>query len=30
MGRKNRIKCNPDELVLDFKRLIAAQIGTRA
>ena len=30
MGRKNRIKCNPDQLVLDFKRLIAAQIGTRA
>jgi hypothetical protein len=29
MGRKNRIKCHPDDRILDFKKLIAAQIGTR-
>lgn len=30
MGRKEKIKCHPDELIIDFKRLISAQIGTRA
>ena len=30
MGRKERIKCGPDELIMDFKKLVAAHIGTRA
>lgn len=29
MGRKNRIKCAPDDTIFDLKKLTAAQIGTR-
>lgn len=30
MGRKQRIKCMPSDTIKDFKRLISAQVGTRA
>ncbi|XP_053991851.1 uncharacterized protein LOC128883481 [Hylaeus volcanicus] len=30
LGKKIRIKCNQDDTVGDLKKLIAAQIGTRA
>jgi ubiquitin-like protein 5 len=29
MGRKQRIKCSPNDTVFDLKKLTAAQIGTR-
>merc|ERR1712232_495424 len=29
IGRKIRVKCNPDDTVGDLKKLIAAQCGTR-
>lgn len=29
MGKKQRIKCSPTDTVLQFKKLISAQIGTR-
>jgi ubiquitin-like protein 5 len=28
LGKKVRVKCAPDDLVGDFKKLVAAQIGT--
>jgi hypothetical protein len=30
LGKKVRVKCNPDDTVGDLKKLIAAQIGTRS
>lgn len=30
MGKRQRIKCCPTDTVLQFKKLISAQIGTRA
>jgi hypothetical protein len=30
LGKKVRVKCNPDDTVGDLKKLIAAQTGTRA
>jgi ubiquitin-like protein 5 len=29
IGKKIRLKCNPDDTIGDLKKLIAAQIGTR-
>ena len=29
VGKKIRVKCNPDDTIGDLKKLIAAQIGTR-
>jgi ubiquitin-like protein 5 len=29
LGRKVRVKCNPDDTIGDLKKIIAAQIGTR-
>lgn len=29
MGKRQRIKCHPSDTVLQFKKLISAQIGTR-
>lgn len=29
LGKKVRVKCNPDDTVADLKKLIAAQTGTR-
>jgi ubiquitin-like protein 5 len=29
LGRKTRVKCCPEDTVGDFKKLIAAKIGTR-
>ncbi|KAJ3152270.1 hypothetical protein HDU89_001490 [Geranomyces variabilis] len=30
LGKKVRVKCNPDDTVRDLKLLIAAQTGTKA
>lgn len=30
LGKKVRIKCNPDDTIGDLKKLIAAQTGTKA
>lgn len=30
VGRKIRVKCEPDDTVGDLKKLVAAQTGTRA
>lgn len=30
LGKKVRVKCNPDDTIGDLKRVIAAQTGTRA
>ena len=30
LGKKVRVKCNPDDTVGDLKLMLAAQIGTRA
>jgi len=30
LGKKIRVKCNEDDTIGDLKKLIAAQIGTRA
>lgn len=30
LGKKIRVKCNPDDTIGDLKKLIAAQTGTRA
>ncbi|GAB0495031.1 hypothetical protein MMPV_006328 [Pyropia vietnamensis] len=30
LGKKIRVKCNPDDTIADLKKLIAAQTGTRA
>lgn len=30
LGKKVRVKCNPDDKVGDLKKLIAAQTGTKA
>ena len=30
VGRKIKVKCNPDDTIGELKLLIAAQIGTRA
>ncbi|CAH2242050.1 jg954 [Pararge aegeria aegeria] len=30
LGKKVRVKCNPDDTVGDLKKLIAAQTGTRS
>lgn len=29
LGKKVRVKCNPDDTIEDLKKLIAAQTGTR-
>eukprot|EP00375_Theileria_parva_P000077 XP_762746.1 ubiquitin [Theileria parva strain Muguga] len=29
LGRKIRVKCNSDDTILDLKKLVAAQTGTR-
>lgn len=29
VGKKIRVKCNPEDTIGDLKKLIAAQIGTR-
>ena len=29
LGKKVRIKCNPADTIGDFKKLVAAQTGTR-
>lgn len=29
LGKKVRVKCNPDDTIGDLKKLIAAQIGTQ-
>ena len=29
LGKKVRVKCNPDDTVGDLKKLVAAQIGTK-
>lgn len=29
VGRKIRVKCNSDDTILDLKKLVAAQTGTR-
>lgn len=29
LGKKVRVKCNPDDTIGDLKKLIAAQIGTK-
>mmetsp|Transcript_5721 Transcript_5721/g.35634 ORF Transcript_5721/g.35634 Transcript_5721/m.35634 type:complete len:111 (-) Transcript_5721:502-834(-) len=29
LGRKVRVKCNPDDTIGDLKKLVAAQTGTR-
>lgn len=29
LGKKVRVKCNPDDTVGDLKKLIAAQTGTK-
>lgn len=29
LGKKVRVKCNPDDTIADLKKLIAAQIGTQ-
>ena len=29
LGRKVRVKCSPEDTIGDFKKLIAAQTGTR-
>lgn len=29
LGKKHRVKCCPDDTIGDFKKLVAAQIGTR-
>ena len=29
LGKKIRVKCNPDDTIGDLKKLIAAQTGTR-
>jgi ubiquitin-like protein 5 len=29
LGKKIRVKCNEDDTIGDFKKLIAAQTGTR-
>lgn len=29
LGKKVRVKCNPDDTIGDLKKLIAAQTGTR-
>jgi len=29
LGRKNRIKCCPDDTIGDLKKLISAKIGTK-
>jgi len=29
-GKKVRVKCNEDDTIGDFKKLVAAQIGTKA
>jgi ubiquitin-like protein 5 len=29
VGKKIRVKCNPDDTIGDLKKMIAAQIGTR-
>jgi ubiquitin-like protein 5 len=29
VGKKVRVKCNPDDTIEDLKKLVAAQIGTR-
>lgn len=28
LGKKVRVKCEPDDTIGDFKKLVAAQIGT--
>lgn len=28
LGKKIRVKCDPDDTIGDFKKLVAAQIGT--
>ena len=30
LGKKIRVKCNPEDTVGDLKKLLAAQTGTRA
>ncbi|KAK3598791.1 hypothetical protein CHS0354_020901 [Potamilus streckersoni] len=30
LGKKVRVKCNPDDTIGDMKKLIAAQTGTRS
>ncbi|PUU75853.1 ubiquitin-related domain-containing protein [Tuber borchii] len=30
LGKKVRVKCDPDDTIGDFKKLVAAQIGTSA
>jgi ubiquitin-like protein 5 len=30
LGKKVRIKCNPDDTIEDLKKLVAAQTGTRS
>jgi ubiquitin-like protein 5 len=30
LGKKVRVKCNPDDTIGDLKKLIAAQTGTKA
>lgn len=30
LGKKVRVKCNPDDTIGDLKKLIAAQTGTRS
>ncbi|CCF75332.1 ubiquitin-like protein 5 [Babesia microti strain RI] len=30
LGRKISVKCNTDDTILDLKKLVAAQTGTRA
>ncbi|SBS98544.1 ubiquitin-like modifier HUB1, putative [Plasmodium ovale curtisi] len=30
LGKKIRVKCNPDDTIGDLKKLVAAQTGTRA
>lgn len=29
LGKKVRVKCNPEDTIGDFKKLIAAQTGTK-
>ena len=29
LGKKIRVKCNPDDTIGDLKKLLSAQIGTR-
>ncbi|CAN0843865.1 Ubiquitin-like protein 5 [Linum grandiflorum] len=30
LGKKVRVKCNDDDTISDLKKLVAAQIGTKA